>query len=481
MNKLNFKDFNISEEILKSIEKLGYKNPSEVQAKVIPLALENTDIIVKSQTGTGKTAAFGIPLCEKIEWEQNNHQALILTPTRELALQVKEDITNIGRFKRVRCSAIFGKQPFSIQANELKQRVHIVVGTPGRTLDHIERGTMNLSSVRYLIIDEADKMLNMGFIDQVEAVIKSLPKNRVTMLFSATMPEEIESLCFKHMINPINIEITPEKLTSEKIDQVYYEIEDDKKFNLLNKIIYTELPESCIIFCKTKENVDKLVERMKNRDYSCGGLHGGMLQNDRISVIDSFKRGEFDFLVATDVAARGIDIESITHIINYDIPLENESYVHRIGRTGRAGNKGKAVTFVTPYEYRFLKEIEEYIGYTIPKEEIPSKEQVEEGKELFNKKAKNTPKPKISKAAKLNKEITKIYINAGKKKKIRAGDIVGAITSIKEITAENIGIIDIQDNISYIDILDGKGKIVLEHLPKTPIKGKKVRVQKAMK
>lgn len=481
MTNLNFRNFNIDEEIVEALEKLGYEKPSEVQQEVLPLALEGKDIIVKSQTGSGKTAAFGIPLCQRIEIEQRKSQALVLTPTRELAIQVKEDITNIGRFKKIRSAAIFGKQPFDVQLRELKQRVHVIVGTPGRTLDHIERGSMELDEIKYLILDEADEMLNMGFIDQVEAIINKLPKDRITMLFSATMPEQIEELSRKYMINPTKIEIQSKSLTREKIKQMYYEIEEDKKFNLLNKVIYTERPDSCIIFCRTKDNVGTLAQKMKNRGYSASGLHGGMLQKDRIDTIQSFKRGSFNFLVATDVAARGIDVEDITHVINYDVPLENESYVHRIGRTGRAGSEGVAITFVTPYEHRFLNDIEEYVGYKIQKSEMPSNDEVEQGRILFEEKSKVKPKLKTDRSAKLNNDIMKIYISAGKKKKVRPGDIVGAITSIEGIEAKHIGIIDVQDNVSFVDILDGKGKQVLEALKHTNIKGKSIRVQKAMK
>jgi superfamily II DNA/RNA helicase len=481
MEKKNFKCFGLSKEILKAVEKLGYESPSEVQERVIPLALKDKDIIVKSQTGSGKTAAFAIPVCEKIELEHRKPQVLVLTPTRELAVQVKEDISNIGRFKRIRCAAVFGKHPMDIQKRELRQRVHIIAGTPGRTLDHIDRGNVDLDEVKYLIIDEADKMLNMGFIDQVEAVIKNLPNNRVTMLYTATLPEKIEELCIKYMKNPDKIEINPENLAAEKIEQVYYEIEKNRKFTLLNKVIYTERPDSCIIFCSTKEGVEKLAERMKDNDYSCSSLHGGMEQKDRLDTMQRFKRGEFQFLVATDVAARGIHIEDITHVINYDIPMEKESYVHRIGRTGRAGNRGTAITFVTPYEDRFLNDIEEYIDNKIPKKEIPSEEEVREGSRIFQKKIKERPKQKIDKSAEINREITKLYINAGKKKKIRPGDIVGAITNIKGISGEDIGIIDVQDNFSYVDILSGKGDVVLEALKHGEIKKKKIKVQKARK
>jgi ATP-dependent RNA helicase DeaD len=477
MDKMNFENYGLSEEILKSIRLLGYESATGVQGEVIPLALENKDIIAKAQTGSGKTAAFGIPLCERIDWEAKEPQALVLTPTRELCVQVKEDITNIGRFKRVRCAAIFGKQPVTVQLRELKQKVHIVVGTPGRAYDLIQRGALNLEKVKYLVIDEADKMLNMGFIDQVEDIIKLLPRERVTMLFSATMEEKIERLCSKYMINPVKIEITPESLTSEKINQVLYEVESSKKLTVLQKILYVENPDSCIIFCSTKDSVDRLTADMKDRGYTCQALHGGLEQRDRLDIMKSFKRGEFRFLVATDVAARGIDVESLSHIINYDVPVEKESYVHRIGRTGRAGSSGKAITFADPREYRILGEIEEYIGYKIPRGEEPYKEEVDRAKKAFEEKNNRKPELKADKGTNLNKQITKLYIGAGKKKKLRAGDIVGAITSIKGVSADDIGIIDVLDYVTYVDILDGKGKLVLDSLKNTTIKGKLVKVE----
>lgn len=481
MSNMKFEEFNISEEILKAIDNLGYKTPSEVQAAVIPVALSGKDIIVKSQTGSGKTAAFAIPLCENADIEETEPQALILTPTRELALQVSQDITHIGRYKKIRAVAVFGKQPIEMQKKQLKQRVHVIVGTPGRTLDHIERGTINLKKIKYLILDEADEMLSMGFIEQVEEVIKAVPKNRVTMLFSATIPESIEAICIKYMVRPVKIEINPEKLTVEKIDQVCYEVDEDKKISVLKRTLYIENPDSCIVFCRTKENVDAITSQMKNRHYSCIKIHGGMLQNDRLDAMERFKKGEFRFLVATDVAARGIDVEDITHIINFDLPLEKENYVHRIGRTGRAGKQGKAITFVTQYEKRFLQNIENYIGMEIPKKPIPSKEESEPFRDEFYKKNDAKPVIKKTKASNFSKEIMKIYISAGKKKKMRTVDIVGTICNIEGVTAEDIGIIDIQDNFSHVDIMGGKGKLVLETLKKSTIKGKAIRVEEANK
>lgn len=481
MSELNFKDLGLSEEILEAIEKLGYKEPSEVQEKVIPLILKSKDVMAKSQTGSGKTAAFAIPISEKIELEENKAQVLVLAPTRELAYQIKEDFTNIGRFKRLRCAAIFGKEPVSVQINALKQRVHVVVGTPGRTFDLIERGALEVSKIKYLVIDEADEMLNMGFIDQVKDIIKKLPKKKLTLLFSATLPEEILELSSTYMKEPINIEIKAKSSVTDRIKQVYYEVENDKKFNLLNKLICVERPDSAMIFCRTKENVEKLTSRMKAKGYSCNALHGGMLQADRTSMMNKFKRGEFIFLIATDVAARGIDVENVTHVINYDIPMEKESYIHRMGRTGRAGNNGTAITLVTTREYRFLEEIEEKFELSIAKGELPSEEEVKEGREIYNKKLENPVKPKKVKDKEINKEITKIYISAGRKKKIRPGDIAGTVSSIEGVNPEDVGIIDIQDNFSYVEILSGKGKLVLEGLKNKTIKGKTIRAEKAQK
>jgi len=481
MSKKSFKEYALSKEIVRALTSLKYEQPTKVQEKVIPVALEKKDLVVKSQTGSGKTASFGIPLCEMVEWEENKPQALILTPTRELAVQVKEDITNIGRFKRIKATAVYGKSPFARQKLELKQKTHIVVGTPGRVLDHIEKGTLSLERLKYLVIDEADEMLNMGFIDQVEAIIDELPTDRMTMLFSATLPEDVENLSRTYMKSPINIEIKATGITTDKIEHALLEVREEEKFSLLKDITTVENPDSCIIFCRTQENVDDVFRQLKRSGYPCDKIHGGMVQEDRFAVMNDFRRGEFRYLVATDVAARGIDIENITHVINYDIALEKESYVHRTGRTGRAGNSGKAITFVTPYEERFLVEIEEYIGFEIQKIEAPSKEELAKGKAAFEDKINAKPIMKKEKSAGLNKDIMKLYFNGGKKKKIRAVDFVGTIAKIPGVTADDIGIITIQDNVSYVDILNGKGPLVLKVMKNTTIKGKQLKVHEAIK
>lgn len=478
MNYVRFEDYGFSKEILKALKGLGYETLTEVQERVIPLALADKDSIVRSQTGSGKTAAFAIPVCEKIEIQQRNPQALVLTPTRELAVQLKQDIANIGRFKTIRCAVAFGRQPMEAQKRELRQRVHVIVGTPGRTFDHIERKNINLEDIKYLIIDEADKMLDMGFIEQVEAIVRMLPANRVTMVFSATMPDEIRKICNQYMINPVTIEVESENPAAEIIQQVYYDVEEADKFSLVKKLIYTERPDSCILFCNTRENVETLFGRMKSAGYLCGTLHGGMEQRDRLNTINGFKRGEFQFLIATDVAARGIHVEDISLVINYDIPQDNESYVHRIGRTGRAGNEGAAVTLVTPDELGYLAELEQYLRYKIPKREIPAIEEVEKGKLIFQKNNKAKPKLKSDKTDELNREITRIRINAGKKTKMRPGDVLGAVTNIAGVNGGDIGIIDVQDTCSYVEILGGKGDLVMTALKDTKIKGKIYTIKK---
>ncbi|MBC2456423.1 DEAD/DEAH box helicase [Clostridium beijerinckii] len=476
-----FTKFNISDEILKSIEGLGYKTPSKVQEKVIPEILMNKDIIVKSQTGSGKTAAFGIPLCEKVDWNENIPQILILTPTRELAVQVSEDITNIGRFKRIKAVSVFGKEPISEQERKLRQKTHVVVGTPGRIIDHLDRGTLNVDKIRYFVIDEADEMLNMGFIGQVEGIIRRLPKKKVTMLFSATIPEEIKVLCDKHMNKPIDISIKNQEITNENIDHSLYYIDYEEKIEKLNDILIMEKPETAVIFAKTKDNVDTVFQWLKSKGYSVNKIHGGMLQNERLSIMDRFRAGDFRILVSTDLASRGIDVKGITHVINYDLPVEKEAYVHRIGRTGRAGEKGKAISFCVKGKDKLLNEIEEFIGFEIPVYNLPDKKVIEKEREESIKTLKSKPKVKEQRSKDINNNITKIYLNGGKKKKIRPGDIVGAICKIEGIRSEDIGIIDVQDSVSYVDILNGKGKRVIEELKNITIKGKIIKAEKAKK
>lgn len=479
MIKENFKDYKLSSDILKSIEILNYKRPTKVQEKVIPIGLKGKDIVVKSQTGSGKTAAFAIPVCELVDWEKNKPQALVITPTRELAMQVREDFFNIGRFKRLKVVPVYGRAPFYNQQRELKQKTHVVVGTPGRIIDHIDKGTLDISMIRYLIIDEADEMFNMGFLEQIETIIDKLPIERMTMLFSATLPTDIESLCNKYMNEPIYIEIEDESVTVDKIDQWRYIVEEKDKIKLLKDVTVLENPDSCIIFANTREKVDEITMQIEDENFTCDKIHGGMEQRDRTKVMEDFRQGYFRYLVATDVAARGIDIDNITHVINYDVPMERESYVHRIGRTGRVGKKGKAITFVTSRDERFLKDIEDYIEREILIREMPEKEEVNFLIDKFEEKMRERPAIKELKGEELSKNIMKIHINAGRKTKMRPVDIVGTLCNIEGMTADDIGIINVLDISTFVEILNGKGEFVLEKLQTTKIKGRLRNVNKA--
>jgi ATP-dependent RNA helicase DeaD len=403
---------------------------------------------------------------------------LVITPTRELALQVKEDIFNIGRFKRLKVAAVYGKAPFHHQEKELKQKTHVVVGTPGRMIDHIEKGTLDTTNIKYLVIDEADEMLNMGFIEDIETIVNSLPENHTTMLFSATMPKDIKYLCDKYMKEPIYIEIEEQNKAVDRIHQERYNVKEIDKMNLLRDITTVENPDSCMIFCNTKQQVDEVYEELTALHYTCEKIHGGMEQYDRVRVMNDFKQGSFRYLVATDVAARGIDIENITLVINYDIPEDKESYVHRIGRTGRIGKLGHAITFVAQKDIRFLDEIQQYIGKEILLKVRPEEEIVNNSKQEFNEKRNTIPEIKEAKGAELNKEIMKLHINAGKKTKMRAVDIVGTLCGVKGMTKDDIGIINILDISTFVEILNNKGELVFQELQKTPIKGRLRKVSK---
>lgn len=452
---------------------------------MIPLALENKDIIVESQTGSGKTVAFGIPLVELTEWEENKPQSLILVPTRELALQVKEDIMNVGRLKRIKATAVFGKSSFKTQKSELSQKSHVVVGTPGRILEHLEEGTLSVDKINRLVLDEADEMLNMGFVDQVQDIIRYLPKERQTMLFSATMPKEVVDLAKLYMKSDrAAVKMEQSRENTPQILHSFIKVEESAKENRLFDLLTIENPDACIIFCNTKDAVDSVVDFLYKEDLTVDKLHGGMDQDDRLDVMDEFRTGKLRYLVATDVAARGIDIDNITHVINFDVPFEKESYTHRTGRTGRAGKTGIALTMVSDKEQRRWQEISEYAFED--KQELtevfpPSQRSVTRAKAAFEKKINTRMKPKVARNNDLNKDITKIYINGGKKKKLRAVDFVGTLTSINDVLAEDIGIITIQENVTYIEIMNGKGPYVISEMQNRTIKGKTLKIRKAKK
>lgn len=478
MRNFGFDKYDIAKEIKKSLSALGYKNPTRVQQMSIPKILKGKDIVVKSQTGSGKTAAFAIPICEKVKWDHRRPQALVLCPTRELAVQIKEDVSHIGKYKKIKCVMMVGRLPIERQINELKQRVHVAVGTPGRTFDHIERGSLILDEIKYLVIDEADEMLNMGFIDQVESIIKKLPKKRVTLLFSATMPDEIKSICEKYMNEPELIEVDSADVSKPKIEQAYIEVDEDGKFDAMHRILLAKRVQSSIVFCNTRDKVEDIYDRMDSKGYFCGKIHGGMEQLERLEIMKRFKRGEYSHLVATDVAARGIHVEDIDYVFNYDLPNDRETYVHRIGRTGRAGQLGNAISLVDSYEYEDFKDINEYVENAIVEYEMPDDREVRDGKRIMDKNKNRQPKLKKDKSYDLNKSIMRIRLNSGKKKKIRAMDILGTVTAIDGISGDDVGIIEIQDTCSYVEILNNKGNSVLKELPKMTLKGRNINARR---
>lgn len=355
----NFSELNLSPAILKSLKRMGFEEASPIQAKTIPLSTQGKDIIGQAQTGTGKTAAFGIPLIEKIDTKNPNIQGIIIAPTRELAIQVSEELYKIGYDARTRVLAVYGGQDIQRQIKALKKGPQIIVGTPGRILDHIKRRTLKLDQVSTLVLDEADEMLNMGFIDDIESILSSVPEERQTLLFSATMPDPIRRIAERFMKDPELVRVKAKEMTVPLIEQYYVKVQEREKFDVLSRLIDVQSPELAIVFGRTKRRVDELANALNLRGYTAEGIHGDLSQAKRLSVLRKFKDGKVDVLVATDVAARGLDISGVTHVYNYDIPQDPESYVHRIGRTGRAGKEGMAITFVTPREMGYLKTVEQ--------------------------------------------------------------------------------------------------------------------------
>ncbi|MGX4670615.1 DEAD/DEAH box helicase [Cerasibacillus sp. JNUCC 74] len=353
-----FKELGISNPIMKALEKMGFEEATPIQAETIPLALEGNDMIGQAQTGTGKTAAFGIPMIEKLNAKLRKIQGLVVAPTRELAIQVAEELNRLGKFKGIRAFAVYGGQHMERQIRALKDGPQIVVATPGRLLDHMRRRTIRTDYIRIAVLDEADEMLNMGFIDDIRDILKQIPEERQTLLFSATMPKEIRDIATNLMKNPKEIKIKAKEMTVENIDQYFIEIPEKYKFDTLNNHLDIHSPDLAIVFSRTKKRVDEITEGLQARGYRAEGIHGDLTQGKRMSVLNKFKHGRIDVLVATDVAARGLDISGVTHVYNFDIPQDPESYVHRIGRTGRAGRTGEAISFITPREMAHLQLIE---------------------------------------------------------------------------------------------------------------------------
>lgn len=376
-----FAEFGLEAKVLQAITELGFEESTPIQDKAIPIALTGSDLIGQAQTGTGKTAAFGIPLINKIPVSEERIVALIMTPTRELAIQVADEIGKLARYKGVRTLPIYGGQDIGRQIRALKKRPHIIIGTPGRLLDHINRKTIKLDDVQTVVLDEADEMLDMGFMEDITSILSLVPEERQTMLFSATMPPNIQKLAQQFLRNPEHVSVIPKNITAPSIEQAYIEVHERQKFEAISRLLDMESPELAIVFGRTKRRVDELSEALQKRGYSADGLHGDLSQNQRDAVMRKFRDGSIDVLVATDVAARGLDVSGVTHVINFDLPQDPESYVHRIGRTGRAGKEGTAWSFVTPRELDHLHFIEKVTRQKIARKPLPSIAEAIEGKQ----------------------------------------------------------------------------------------------------
>lgn len=372
-----FEKLGLSEDVIKAIKDMGFTEPTMVQEESIPLGLDSKDLIVMSKTGSGKTAAFGLPIIEGVKNCEKGPNALILTPTRELAVQVDKEISDMAKYTTASTTAVYGQHNMAAEIQQLKNGVNIVTGTPGRVTDHIQRKTLKTKDIKYLILDEADRMLDMGFIDQVIKIIKTLPRDRVTMLFSATMPPEIKNICRAYMKEPVTLELGTDTKTVDSIKQSYYRVEKNEKRAVLEKLIQMKQPDSCMVFCNMRHDVDKVETFLSRKGYYVEALHGAKNQSKRTKTIESFKKGKIQILVATDVAARGIHVDDLSVVINYDVPDKKDSYIHRIGRTGRAGQGGIAMTLVTGDDIMSFYDIEEHVGALIEQAELPTAEFIE--------------------------------------------------------------------------------------------------------
>ncbi|MFB5660497.1 DEAD/DEAH box helicase [Alteribacillus sp. HJP-4] len=516
-----FNDFDINENIKKAIKEMGFEEPSPIQEKAIPEILSGRDLIGQAQTGTGKTAAFGIPLINQITTAPHV-QTIILTPTRELAIQVSGELQKLSKYMKIRTLPIYGGQSIGHQIRALKQGVQIVIGTPGRIQDHLRRKTLRLDKVRAVVLDEADEMLDMGFIDDIENILKQVNTDRKTLLFSATMPPAIRKLSRRYMNSPVTVSINKSEVTAPSIDQVYFKVLERNKQESLCRILDSKDPELGIIFCRTKKGVAELTEALQARGYLADGLHGDLTQSQRDAVMKKFRDSSIEFLVATDVAARGIDVNDVSHVINYDIPQDPESYVHRIGRTGRAGKSGEALTLVTPREMKHLRSIEAEIKMAIPSHAVPSIEEVVEKQQqswknlitdqlnddedlsLFNALTEELleqyeAKDIVRSLMKLNfssaigesddgynfgetggaKGMIRFFINVGRNVNMSPKVLIEEISNAVGIPGKAVGRIDIFENFTFVEVPEDVAPFVYEALRYSRINGARVNLEPA--
>lgn len=514
-----FAALGLDPDVVRAVHEVGYEEPTPVQQQAIPILLEGRDLITQSQTGTGKTAAFALPMIERVNPDDRAVQGLILAPTRELAVQVAETVHKLGKYRHISDLPIYGGQPYDRQLRALHRGVQIVVGTPGRIMDHIRRGTLRLDEVRMVVLDEADQMLDMGFIEDIEFILDAVPGNRQIALFSATMPSRIRSLAKRYLHDPVTIAIKGERLTVPEVTQQYVETTRDGKLEALTRILDLELPESAMIFVRTKREADELGETLIGRGYGTEVIHGDLSQAQRERAIAGFRDGRADVLVATDVASRGLDIPDVSHVLNYDIPLDPEAYVHRIGRTARAGRSGTAITFVTPREWGLLKTVERLTRVRMERIPVPTNAEIAarrvqvlrdalchtlESDDLTRYRdmvseltgqygaeeiAAAAVKLLLDEEADLPEEETesatepgteRLFIRAGRKQGISARDLVGAIANGADLPGRDIGPVDIYDNFSFVGVPRAEAGRVIDALTRSGIRGRPVPVKIAV-
>ncbi len=520
----SFDALGLGEPLLQSLKDVGYEAPTPIQMRTIPPLLKGRDLVGQAQTGTGKTAAFALPMLERLDMGRYDTQALVLVPTRELALQVAEAIHTYARhLGTVRVLPVYGGQPIQKQVERLRAGTQIVVGTPGRVMDHLRRGTMSFEALGLVVLDEADEMLRMGFIEDVEWILGEAPGVFQVALFSATMPVEIRRIADRYLKNPVEIEIERKKLAVPTIEQRYFNVSEQGKLDLLTRVLESESAEATLVFVRTKTASADVTEKLEARGYAAEALHGDMSQAQREAVVRRLRGGQAEVVVATDVAARGLDVDRITHVINFDAPYDVESYVHRIGRTGRAGRAGKAIIFVTPRQQRMLREIERFAGTRIDPMKVPTKadiaarrtalfkqsirdtmaegdlelyltlieELVGEGFDVTEVAAAAARLARGDKPLEVDLEsefeeivpaedgMVRLFIDAGRRDGVRPGDIVGAIANEADVPGRAIGSIDIYDNFTFVELPAQFSRQVLDRMGRSMIRNRLVSIRVA--
>jgi ATP-dependent RNA helicase DeaD len=472
-----FAELGLSKSTLESLAHLGYERPTPIQEQTIPLLLDGLDVIGQAQTGTGKTAAFGLPMVDYIDPEDPNVQAIVLTPTRELCIQVTQALRAYGAGRGVDVVAIFGGAPIREQASRLGHGAQVVVGTVGRVLDMINRHHLILDSARYVILDEADEMLDLGFLEDVETILRRCPMGRQTALFSATVPTEIRRLADTFMHDPVEIQVRAATLTIDTVEQFYLEVGDREKPEALTRVLREERPRQAIVFARTKIGVDRLARRLGDSGVRVKALHGDMSQGQRDGVMIAFKSGRERLLVATDVAARGLDLTGVSHVINYDVPNSPDVYVHRIGRTGRAGESGRAVTLITPKQRRELEAIERNAKIEIEEWSPDGAKQAAPKRE--DRPPRETRRPRHTKPHERDGAFSKLVVGAGRSDGLEPADVVGAVVDNTRLENADVRNVRVLERFSFVEVPEGRAAEVAEKVTGKLVRGTELRVEVA--